>query len=155
VEGVQSCSAMAQGEGKGSVFRTQVFLLISLFFSLSLSPFFHPLFSFLSRHREGGRERTAVGVQGCRGVQGRPLDLNPASSVVKRLGPLRHSKGPGKLCLPATPTPRISCQRHQQRIPEPYPQQAPQWLGGLLTAQGWKAKPTRRVRAAQSDQSEG
>jgi hypothetical protein len=79
-------------------------------FSLSFSPFFRPLFSFLSRHREGGKERTAGGAQGHRGAKGRPPALNPTASVVKQLSPLKRSKGSGKLSLPASPTPRTSCQ---------------------------------------------
>jgi hypothetical protein len=43
--GVQSCSTMAQEEGKGSAFRTLVFLPISLFFFRYL-PFFAPSFLF-------------------------------------------------------------------------------------------------------------
>jgi hypothetical protein len=57
VEGVQSCSTMTQGEGRGNTFRTLVFLPICPFLFCCL-PFLHPLFSFLSRHREGRRERT-------------------------------------------------------------------------------------------------
>jgi hypothetical protein len=55
MEGVQSYSAMAQEGRKGSTFRTLVFLPISFIRPLLLSP----LFSFLSRHREGGKERMA------------------------------------------------------------------------------------------------
>jgi hypothetical protein len=61
------------------------------------------------------------GAQGRRGVQGQAPASNPAMSVVKRLGPLRRSKGHGKLSLPASPTSRTSCQQHQQMIQEPYP----------------------------------
>jgi hypothetical protein len=67
VEGFQSCSTMAQGEGRGNAFRTLVFLPIS-FFSVSPSPFFRSLFSLLSKQREGGRERMAgagVRMYGC------------------------------------------------------------------------------------------
>jgi hypothetical protein len=60
------------------------------------------------------------GARGYRGAQGRPPAL-----VVKRLGPLRRSKGPGKLSLLVSPIPRTSRQRHQQGIQEPYPQQPP------------------------------
>jgi hypothetical protein len=67
----------------------------------------------------------ADGAQGYRAVQGQPPALNPVASVIKWLGPLRHSKGHGKLFLPASPTPRTSCQLHQQRIHEPYPQRTP------------------------------
>jgi hypothetical protein len=42
--------------------------------------------------------------------------------VVKWLGPLRRSKGPGKLSLPASLTPHTSHQLNQQRIQELYPQ---------------------------------
>jgi hypothetical protein len=48
------------------------------------------------------------GVQGYRGAQGRPPALNPAASVVKWLGPLRHSKGHAKLSLPAPYSSRIA-----------------------------------------------
>jgi hypothetical protein len=66
-----------------------------------------------------------------------------------RLGHLRHSKGPGKLSLPANTTPRAPGQQHQQGIQESYPQRTPtQKLGGLLIAQGSKVKPVERVRAA-------
>jgi hypothetical protein len=65
---------------------------------------------------EGGKERTIDGVQGYRGAQGRPLGLNPVASVVKRLGPLRRSKGPGKLNLPTSPTPCTLRQLHQHGI---------------------------------------
>jgi hypothetical protein len=48
------------------------------------------------------------GVKGYRGAQGQLPALNPTVSVVKRLGPLRRSKGLGKLSLPTSPTPRTS-----------------------------------------------
>jgi hypothetical protein len=67
-----------------------------------------------------------------RGAQGRPSTLNPVVSVVKRLGPLRHSKGPSKLSLPTSPTPCTSRQLQQQGIQKLYPQRAPRWLGVLL-----------------------
>jgi hypothetical protein len=67
----------------------------------------------------------AGGVQGYRGVQGILPALNPVALVIKRLGPLRRSKGPGKVSLPTSPTTHTSRQRHQQRIQESYPQ----WLG--------------------------
>jgi hypothetical protein len=76
------------------------------FFFLTFSPF-SSLFVF-SRHTEKGKERTADGAQGYRGAQGQPLALNPTASVVKRPGPLRRSKGSGKLSLPASPTPHAS-----------------------------------------------
>jgi hypothetical protein len=69
VEGVQSYAAMAQEREKGITFRILVFPPIFLF-SLSLSPFFHPLFSFLFRHREGDKEKMTGEAHGCRGVQG-------------------------------------------------------------------------------------
>jgi hypothetical protein len=75
--------------------------------SFLLSPFSIPLSFF--RHRERSRERIADGVKGYRGVQGSLPASNPATSVVKRLGPLRRSKGLGKLSLPTSPTPRTSC----------------------------------------------
>jgi hypothetical protein len=80
--------------------------ITSYFFFRSL--LFLSLFLF-SRHREGGQERTTDGVQGYRAAQGRSLASNPTASVVKQLGPLRYSKGPGKLSLPASHTPHISC----------------------------------------------
>jgi hypothetical protein len=92
------------------------YLLLSLF---SLSPFFLPL--LLSRHREGGNKRTADGAQGYRGALGRPLASNPATSMVKQLGPLRCSKGPGKLSLspPLLLAHRASCtsKGYRSRIP--------------------------------------
>jgi hypothetical protein len=65
-------------------------------------------FLFLSRHREGGKKRMIDGAQGYRGAQGQPLTSNSVVSVVKRLGPPRCSKGPGKLSLPTSPTPHRS-----------------------------------------------
>jgi preprotein translocase subunit SecG len=65
MEGVQSCSTMAQGGREGITFKILVFLPIS-FFALS---FFLSLFLF-SRHKEEGKERTADGAQGYRGAQG-------------------------------------------------------------------------------------
>jgi hypothetical protein len=70
------------------------------------------------------------GMQGYRGAQGRPPTLKPVALVVKQLGALRRSQGPGKLSLPDSPTPRTSRQLHQQGIQKLYPQWAPQWLGG-------------------------
>jgi hypothetical protein len=61
-EGVQSCSAMTQGGREGSTFEILEFPHVS--FSFLLSPFFVPL--YFSRHREGGKERMADGVQGYR-----------------------------------------------------------------------------------------
>jgi hypothetical protein len=139
MEGVQSCSTLTQGGRKGSTFKILVFLPISTF---SLSPFSVPL-SSLFGHKEGGKERMVDGTQGYLGVQGQPPALNLVASVVKRLGPLKCGKGPGKLSLPTSPTPHTSHQLHQQGIQKPYPQRASQWLGGLLTAQGLKAKPAR------------
>jgi hypothetical protein len=83
------------------------FCISSYLLFSSLSPFFvHFLFS---RSREGDKERTADDAQGYRGAQGQPPALNPMTSVVKRLGPLRRSKGPRNLSLPVSPTPRTSC----------------------------------------------
>jgi hypothetical protein len=65
VDGVQSCSAMAQGGRKFNTFKTLVSLPIFLFFFFALS-FFHPSFLFLSRHREGGKDRMANGRKGDR-----------------------------------------------------------------------------------------
>jgi hypothetical protein len=107
VERVQSYSTMAQEEGKSSSFRTLVFFPISFFLYRSL-PFFLLLLSFLSRHKEGGKERMVGGAHGRRGAQGWLPVSNPTASVVKRPDPLRRSKGPGKLSLPASPAPRTS-----------------------------------------------
>jgi hypothetical protein len=101
---------------EGNTFEIVVFLLISFFL---LSPLFIPL-SF-SRRREGGKERMVNGVHGYRGAQGQSPALNPTMSVVKRLGPLRRSKGPGKLSLPTSPTPCTSRQLQQQEIQKSYP----------------------------------
>jgi hypothetical protein len=54
-------------DGRAVPTRPRYFFLLP--FSFSLSPF-SPLFSFLSRHREGDEERMADGVQGYRGAQG-------------------------------------------------------------------------------------
>jgi hypothetical protein len=124
---------------------------ISSYFIFPRFLLFPPLFLFPGV----GKERMTDGVQGYRGAQGRPLALNPMSSVVKRLGPLRCSKGPGKLSLPTFPIPCTSHQLQQQGIQKPYPQWAPRRQGGSAKAQGLKAKPARRVRAAQSNQSDG
>jgi hypothetical protein len=148
VEGVQSCSTMVQGGRECNNFEILIFLPISFFPRFLLFP---PLFLFPGV----GKERMTDGVQGYRGAQGRPLALNPMSSVVKRLGPLRCSKGPGKLSLPTFPIPCTSHQLQQQGIQKPYPQWAPRRQGGSAKAQGLKAKPARRVRAAQSNQSDG
>jgi hypothetical protein len=67
VEGIQSCSAMAQGGREGNTFKILLFLPIS--FLLSLSLLFPSLFPFC-RHREGGKERMTDGAQGYRGAQG-------------------------------------------------------------------------------------
>jgi hypothetical protein len=88
--------------------------IFSYFPSFSLTPLSAPLSFF--RRREGGRERTTDGVKGYSGVQGQPPDFNPVASVVKRLGPLRRSKGLSKLSLPSSPTPRTSCMLQQQGI---------------------------------------
>jgi hypothetical protein len=56
VEGVQSCSAKSQGEGRVSAFRTLVFLPVYLFHFCSL-PFFAPSFLLcLGTGKEEGRE---------------------------------------------------------------------------------------------------
>jgi hypothetical protein len=89
---------------EGNAFEILVFF--SYFPSFSLSPLFIPLCFF--KCKEGGREITANSAKGYRGAQRRPLASNPMASVVKRLGPLRYSKGLGKLSLPASPTPRTS-----------------------------------------------
>jgi hypothetical protein len=125
-EGVQSCSTMTHGGRKGNTFEILVLLAIS-FFSHSL--LFSSLFVF-SRHMEKGKERTADDAQGYRGAQGQPPALNPTASVVKRPGPLRRSKGPGKLSLPASPTPHASRQLHQQGIQKSYPPTNPSMVGG-------------------------
>jgi hypothetical protein len=122
MEGVQSFSTMAQGGRQGSTFKILVF---SPYFLFSRFLLFMSIFLF-SRRREGDKDRTADG------AQGRPPASNLAASVVKRLGPLRRSKGSSKLSLPASPTPRTSRQLQQQGIHNPYPQWAPRWLGGLL-----------------------
>jgi hypothetical protein len=96
--------AMAQEGREGNTFEILVF---SSYFFFPRSPLFSFPFLFF-RHREGGMERTVNGAQGYRGAQGQPTALNLAASVVKRWGPLRRSKGPGKLSLHASPTPRIS-----------------------------------------------
>jgi hypothetical protein len=101
-------------------------------FLFSLSPLSVPL-SF-SRCRERGRESMADGTKGYRGAQGWPLALNPATSMVKRLEHLKHSKGLGKLSLLTSPTPHTSCPLRQQGIHKPYPQRPPQWLGGSAKA---------------------
>jgi hypothetical protein len=105
VEGVQSCSTMAQGGREGNTLEVLVFFL---FPSFSLSPLSAPL-SFFKR-MEGGRERTMDGAKLYRGAQGRSPALNPMASVVQWLGPLKHSKGIDKLSLPTSPTPRTSRQ---------------------------------------------
>jgi hypothetical protein len=133
VEGVQSCSAMAQERGRGNTFKILVFPDIFLF-SLSLSPFFCPLFSFLFRHGEGDKEKMADEAHGCRGAQGRLPALNPTMVVVKKLGPLRRSKGLVNYVYP----PRQLLAHHtsdsnkgyRSRIPNGHPRR----LGVLLIA---------------------
>jgi hypothetical protein len=66
VEGVQSCSAMARERREGNTFEILVF---PSYFFFSRSLLFSSLFLF-SRHREGGKERTADDAQGYRGAQG-------------------------------------------------------------------------------------
>jgi hypothetical protein len=66
VEGVQSCSTMAQGQRKGNTLEILVFLPISFFPRLLL---FSSLFLF-SKRREGGKERAVDVVQGYMGAQG-------------------------------------------------------------------------------------
>jgi hypothetical protein len=61
----------------------------SNFFSLSLSLCLAFSLPFLSKYREGSKERVMDGVRGYRGMQGRPPGLNPAALMVKRLG---HSR---------------------------------------------------------------
>jgi hypothetical protein len=58
MEGVQSCSAMAQGGREGSTFEILVFLPISFFFLLS--PFFRHSFFFLDTGKKVRRERLMV-----------------------------------------------------------------------------------------------
>jgi hypothetical protein len=53
VEGVQSISAMAQGEGMATPLRSWYFLLFLSFFTLSS---FRPTFVFLDTGKEVGRE---------------------------------------------------------------------------------------------------
>jgi hypothetical protein len=66
VEGVQTCSTMAQGGRKGNTFTIPVFLLL-----ISFSPFVsYFLFHFLSRFREGSTERVADGARGYRVCKG-------------------------------------------------------------------------------------
>jgi hypothetical protein len=96
VEGVQSYSSTTWGEREGNTFEILIFLPISF-----CSLLFPSLFVF-SMCREGRRERTTDG------AQGRPPAMNPTEAVVKWQGPLRLSKGPNKLSLPASPTPRTS-----------------------------------------------
>jgi hypothetical protein len=123
-EGVQSCSAMAQ-KGRGGI--TIVILVFLLFSFSSLSPLSAPL-SFSFRSREGGKERTADHVKGYRVAQGQPPALTPATSAVKWLGPLRCSKGLGKLGLPTS----LLLAHHASHASMGYRrciQQAPRWLG--------------------------
>jgi hypothetical protein len=58
----------------------------------------------------------ADGVHGYKGVQVRPPASNPTALLVKWLGPLRRSMGPGKLSLSTSPTPRTSRQLQQQGL---------------------------------------
>jgi hypothetical protein len=139
-EGVQSYSTMAQGGREGNTLRDSD--ISSYFFFSSRFPFLS-LFLF-SRRGEGPKERMADGAQGYRGAQGRPSIPNPSASVVKWLGPLRRSKGPGKLSLPISCTPRSLHQLQQQGIQKPYHQQAPQWLGGLLKLRVRRRNPIDR-----------
>jgi hypothetical protein len=123
-EGVQSCSAMAQ-KGRGGI--TIVILVFLLFSFSSLSPLSAPL-SFSFRSREGSKERMADHAKGYRVAQGRPLALTPAMSAVKWLGPLRRSKGLGKLGLPTS----LLLAHHTSHDSTRYRsciQQAPRWLG--------------------------
>jgi hypothetical protein len=82
-----------------------------------------------------------------RGAQGRSPASNPTMMVVKWLGPLRCSKGPDKLYLPAFPTPRTSrsCNNKGNRSCIP---NGPLDGWGSAKDQGSKAKPARQVRAA-------
>jgi hypothetical protein len=93
--------------------------IFSYFPSFLLSPIFVPLSFF--RRREGGRQGMVDGVKGYSGAQGRPPASIPPTYVVKWLGPLKHSKGPSKLCLPASPTPRTTRPLRQQGIQKLYP----------------------------------
>jgi hypothetical protein len=63
------------------------------------------------------------------------------TSVVKRLVPLRRSKGPGKLSLPAFPTPRHHASNTNKGYMSYIPNWPPNGCRGVLTAQGSKAKP--------------
>jgi hypothetical protein len=62
-------------------------------------------------------------------------------SVVKRLVPLRRSKGPGKLSLPAFPTPRHHASNTNKGYMSYIPNWPPNGCRGVLTAQGSKVKP--------------
>jgi hypothetical protein len=82
---------------EGPHFQDASIFFLFLFFLTLLFPSL-----FFSRHMDGGKERMADG------AQGRSPASNPVASVVKWLDPLRHSKGLGKLSLPASPIRHMS-----------------------------------------------
>jgi hypothetical protein len=63
VEGVQSCSAMAQGGREDSTFEILLFPPISFLCSLLFLSLFH-----FSRHREGGKDRMVDRAEGYKGT---------------------------------------------------------------------------------------
>jgi hypothetical protein len=77
------------------------------------------------------------------------------TSVVKRLVPLRRSKGPGKLSLPAFPTPRHHASNTNKGDMSYIPNWPPNGCRGGANSSGFEGETRRWVRATQNDQSEG